>query len=1381
MGGDLLNLACEKIAELEVPAFIKDSELRYVVVNEAYARFFREAPEAFAGKTDRELFGRLEDGVRDDRERQVVVFGDEQTTLVFDPFAHDRYPLRVERFFGDDDSIYVFGMFEEAPPSVSKAKCAGPSKTRQAAGAAARAEACGGCADTLFRATLEDLPVATYVRDELHRMVFANRAFLEIVGQPLQQLIGKTEQEAFPERGDRYHAENCRILEDGETMEVEDCFVRKDGIAVPVISRASRITMPNGARYMVGSVTDISALKSRETQLVEAQDEAEGLHRHVESLLRSMPVGVLILSADHAIDYANDAFYDMLETDAPVDMAGWHYRDFVAYTVRRVGSTNVDDDVERIFNKRVAQFNDPDNTATSRAETLSGRILAIRSKRLASGKILITYSDITALHQREQESVLYRTAIEQLPVPVFIRDGERRLIFANSAYAALQGEKQDKFYGLNEEEMFPRLGQQLREENLHLLENGEPIERAQDLPLAEGRIHSVITRLNRITTPDQRRYLVGSITDVSDLKARERELMQAQARAEKLYGDIENILRIMPVGVIILNEDLVIEFANSKSREIWEWPADRVLEGTTFRDYARTNHDRGWTWEGGRDFEPGLEDRIAEMRSIEGTIQRELVYPDGKQVLITTTPLADGKFLVTYSDFTELRRQEREFSEAREQLERLGQFMTDATRVMAQGLAVIEDGVIIQSNESLVRMLAVPQTLLDPGQSWHAGFAYCARRGDFGPEPMAVLKDWQEKVHSENGFSATFLSNGKTWIQMEATASGRGHWMVVCTDITELKTREAELTVLLARSEAADKAKSEFLANMSHEIRTPMNGVLGMAELLARSVLDTRQKTFVDIIVKSGNALLTIINDILDFSKIDAGQLKLRKVPFDPVEAIEDVATLLSASAADKDIELIVRGDATVRHMVSGDPGRFRQIVTNLVGNAIKFTEKGHVLIELSSAPCDASQSMLTMRIEDTGIGIPEDKRASIFEKFSQVDTSSTRRHEGTGLGLAITAGLVDLFGGSIDVESTVGEGSVFTVRIPFTMAHERHKLQPLPVNVDGARVLVIDDNDINRRILTEQLALWGFDGVAVESGSAAMAVLEEAHRLGVTIDALVIDYQMPVMNGIDVARMIRADKRFEAIAMVFLTSMDMVGDERIFQQLNVQAHLMKPARANLLRNAIVEVVRAARLGSAVGGRQRAEHVARLVAPHSNSRRSLPAADIGSSRQPAPPALQADRDVAAGAAGPGRTVSTARTECDVLVAEDNEVNQIVFRQILQAVGLSHSVVTNGREAIDAWRALHPRLIIMDVSMPVLNGHQAARTIREAEKAEGEGRHVPIIGVTAHALDSDREACLAAGMDDYLSKPVSPEQLEAKIERWLGHSLRDGSGLLDLGH
>ncbi|MBV2186308.1 MAG: PAS domain-containing protein, partial [Rhizobium sp.] len=427
-GGDLLNLACEKIAELEVPAFIKDSELRYVAVNRAYAAFFREDPQAFVGKTDGELFGHQEDGVRDDRERQVVVFGDDQTTLVFDPHGHERYPLRLERFFGDDDAIYVFGLFDEAPPRVV------PERRPAARAATKRATAAVSAtaphpAD-LFNATLEDLPVATYVRDASHRIVFVNRAFVEMTGVPREALVGKTEHECFPERGDEYYQANCRTLEDGVTWEQEDIFRRSDGIVVPVISRASRVVTANGDRYMVGSITDISQLKNREAQLIEAQNDAEGLHQHVESLLRSMPVGILILDADYIIEYANDAFQDMLEAEAPIDIVGWHYRDFLAYNVRRSGSQSVEADLEALFNSRVAGFSDDENATTSRAETISGRILAIRSKRLATGKILITYSDITALHQREQESVLYRTTIEQLPVPVFIRDKEHRFVFA---------------------------------------------------------------------------------------------------------------------------------------------------------------------------------------------------------------------------------------------------------------------------------------------------------------------------------------------------------------------------------------------------------------------------------------------------------------------------------------------------------------------------------------------------------------------------------------------------------------------------------------------------------------------------------------------------------------------------------------------------------------------------------------------------------------------------------------------------------------------------------------------------------------------------------------------------------------------------------------
>ena len=313
---------------------------------------------------------------------------------------------------------------------------------------------------------------------------------------------------------------------------------------------------------------------------------------------------------------------------------------------------------------------------------------------------------------------------------------------------------------------------------------------------------------------------------------------------------------------------------------------------------------------------------------------------------------------------------------------------------------------------------------------------------------------------------------------------------------------------------------------MSHEIRTPMNGVLGMAELLAKTELTPRQKTFTDVIVKSGNALLTIINDILDFSKINAGQLTLDPAPFRLAEAVEDVATLVSARVAEKNLELIVRVDPRLPAIVVGDVGRFRQIVTNMLGNAVKFTEKGHVLIDVSGEVAD-DMVQLKVRVEDTGIGIPADKLQSVFEKFAQVDGSSTRRHEGTGLGLAIAARLVDLMGGKIGIESEVGRGSVFWFTVPMPVHEARRRRRVVPVDVTGARVLVIDDNQVNREILLEQLRSWGFDCAAAESGRHRPGLPRPRRASSApAVDCVILDYQMPGMNGADVAKAMCADAR---------------------------------------------------------------------------------------------------------------------------------------------------------------------------------------------------------------------------------------------------------------
>lgn len=582
---------------------------------------------------------------------------------------------------------------------------------------------------------------------------------------------------------------------------------------------------------------------------------------------------------------------------------------------------------------------------------------------------------------------------------------------------------------------------------------------------------------------------------------------------------------------------------------------------------------------------------------------------------------------------------------------------------------------------------------------------------------------------------------------------------------TALLGSNAELTVAVEISKNAERAKSEFLANMSHEIRTPMNGVLGMAEILGKTDMDTRQRKFVDVIIKSGNALLTIINDILDFSKIDAGQLTLDLEPFVLVEAVEDVATLMSARVSEKDIELIVRVDPQLPEMYLGDVGRIRQILTNLIGNAVKFTEVGHVLVNISGQ-LKGGAAHLNMAITDTGIGIPQDKLDSVFKQFSQVDASSTRRHEGTGLGLAIASKLTNLMDGTIGVTSTVGVGTTFTATLIMQVHEGARKMdKQLPSDLSGSRVLVVDDNAVNREILQEQLGSWGFDSATTDGAVVCKAFLDKAFDFGVAVDCLILDYHMPDVNGATLATQLHNDPRFRGIPKILLSSVDQIDHGALIRDGILAAWLTKPASSKQLRQTIIEAIHDARIRMSAQN-SGLQDVVKLMRqpPAAMTIQSAPAIS-----QPAPLNIWTPQILAPMPAPTAVATqkSVAANEDYILVAEDNEVNQFVISQILDGMDKQYHIAGNGKLAVARWQAVKPKLILMDVSMPEMNGLIATKMIRDLERPLG--IRTTIIGLTAHALKGDKERCLEAGMDAYLTKPVSCEMLEIAIKQAFGET------------
>lgn len=755
--------------------------------------------------------------------------------------------------------------------------------------------------------------------------------------------------------------------------------------------------------------------------------------------------------------------------------------------------------------------------------------------------------------KRAQERL--QVAIEALDDGFVIYDQEDRLVNFNAAFG--------KKYGVIDD--FLKIGKSYTEQITALANSGiveDAVGKEKEFVKETLKARNSKAGFDKIYQSKDGRWIrhrdiktssgnvVGLRTDITDFKSRELQLEKARDEVELSH----TILNSLKLPVFVRDEELRFKFLNDAMCERLNISREKAM-GTTIQDVF-DKEEAAEVYKGNK--------KILNERSSAQYISHSKSHLDKNKTIIDEVSLhtiadRNGKYFLvgTLNDITEKTLSEEKIRDT-----------LFALNASGNGLLVSKGEKITFSNSSLPELIEVPKELLADGASQQELVKFSRNRGDYTDEGVVHFQNEAIVDRKDtDGFFSTLRKtpSGRT-IQTNITTKSGGQTIAVYADITELV--EAQKA-----SERADKAKSEFLANMSHEIRTPMNGVMGMAELLSRSDLDAKQKMFTDIIVKSGSSLLTIINDILDFSKLDADQLELDPSPFKLTEAIEDVATLGSANASEKDIELIVRVDPALPDTFVGDVGRIRQIVTNLVGNAVKFTDEGHVYIDVSGKKINGKVCKLNFRVADTGAGIPAEQCSAIFDKFSQVDGSSSRKHEGTGLGLSITRSLVELMGGDIGVESEVGKGSVFWFNIDLPFDETAKQVASLPKDISDAKILVIDDNFVNRSILEEQMQSWKFDCAASSNGQEGLAILRAAVAQDVSIDCLILDYHMPDMNGADVVHEMRQDPAISDIPIIMLTSVDETNEGSSFRSLGIDHHLTKPINSSMLLETIIDVL----------------------------------------------------------------------------------------------------------------------------------------------------------------------------------------------------------------
>jgi PAS domain S-box-containing protein len=655
-----------------------------------------------------------------------------------------------------------------------------------------------------------------------------------------------------------------------------------------------------------------------------------------------------------------------------------------------------------------------------------------------------------------------------------------------------------------------------------------------------------------------------------------------------------------------------------------------------------------------------------------------------------------------------------------------GRFQLLFQRSLAPIYRTTFDGAILDCNDAFAKTLGYASTAELTGTSATLLYADVAAR----QRAMAALhtsgqiNNMEVELKRKDGTSTFVLVNA--YLVDSNDAAGRAIEGTF-VDISARKQVEQSHQQMREVAEAANRAKSEFLASMSHEIRTPMNGVIGMAGLLLDTELTPEQREFTVTLRHSAEALLVIINDILDFSKIEAGKMTIEPIPFDLVVSVDETIDLFSVKAHEKDLELIIRYDPALPKRFIGDPGRIRQVLVNLIGNAIKFTNSGHIFLNVELAAQEGPATTVQFTVEDTGIGVPEDKLGAIFDKFTQADGSTTRKFGGTGLGLSICKQLVEIMGGEMTVTSKLGAGSRFSFTVPFEIDQAAPLAPATEVEISNLRVLYVDDNSVNRFVIGEQMNHWKIRHTCCGSGLEAIALAEAAQRSDDPYQIIISDHEMPGMDGFVFAQKIKEMPHLRDTLLVMMSSRGHRGDAKLSQEAGFSAYVGKPTPPALLLDILKTTwSRFQRFGI---------HFP-LVTRYTLSEAAQTAIEKRVS----------------GGDGP---------KSRVLVVDDNPVNQRVASSLLERLGCRVDVAGNGTEAVAMLESMPYDIVFMDCYMPVMDGFEATKEIRRREVGKN---HSVIVAMTANAMQADRERCLASGMDDYVSKPVNKTALGEILKR-----------------